>query len=282
MADATLPIEKQCAKCGETKPISGFYMRRSSGRSYPQSRCKPCFNEYSLARKLSADEKAERTRQRRSRRSHTCLACGLEKPGTAYRRDDKGRRYRRCMDCHTPLAERRSAEWWSSPEGKREQKRRAAEKAGREYVPGRMGPAPKPLHSVQWPSSGEVRAACSAWCMILLTAAPDLDGEFARARLNRQRARWIASRHARRGRERSQSDGSLTTDVVERLIAEAIECAHCGCRLVRRNGRRRYMGNEATLDHVVPLSRGGVHGLTNVVVACASCNFGRHNALLPT
>lgn len=29
-------------------------------------------------------------------------------------------------------------------------------------------------------------------------------------------------------------------------------------------------------DHVIPLSRGGAHGLSNLVIACAACNVKKH------
>jgi 5-methylcytosine-specific restriction endonuclease McrA len=38
-------------------------------------------------------------------------------------------------------------------------------------------------------------------------------------------------------------------------------CAYCGCNLDR-----------PTIDHVVPLSRGGEHCRDNVVPACGHCN----------
>lgn len=66
----------------------------------------------------------------------------------------------------------------------------------------------------------------------------------------------------RRRQERELFDG-LTYEEAVRLRQAAQHCAYCGGRLTRRT---------VTLDHVVPLSRGGRHGTTNVVVACRSCN----------
>jgi 5-methylcytosine-specific restriction endonuclease McrA len=46
--------------------------------------------------------------------------------------------------------------------------------------------------------------------------------------------------------------------------------------IFRRDGYRcQYCGRESahlTLDHVIPRSRGGTHGWTNLVSACAGCN----------
>ena len=63
---------------------------------------------------------------------------------------------------------------------------------------------------------------------------------------------------------RDRSDGTLTSEVVRTLFAEAKACAYCG------NPFRS--GTEKSLDHVVPLARGGRHTLANVCVACKRCN----------
>lgn len=50
----------------------------------------------------------------------------------------------------------------------------------------------------------------------------------------------------------------------ETLLASAGNCAYC----------RAFVGRSGlTLDHLIPISKGGTHSLPNVVPACASCNF---------
>ncbi|WP_310582091.1 HNH endonuclease [Deinococcus sp.] len=39
------------------------------------------------------------------------------------------------------------------------------------------------------------------------------------------------------------------------------------------------MGSIVTMDHVIPLSRGGAHSLENVVAACSSCNSSKNDKL---
>lgn len=34
-----------------------------------------------------------------------------------------------------------------------------------------------------------------------------------------------------------------------------------------------------TIDHVVPVSRGGSHALTNLMLACKACNYAKADAL---
>lgn len=49
---------------------------------------------------------------------------------------------------------------------------------------------------------------------------------------------------------------------------EWVECHYCGARLTE---------SSVTLDHVVPLSRGGEMGIRNIVMACQKCNQRRGN-----
>lgn len=61
-------------------------------------------------------------------------------------------------------------------------------------------------------------------------------------------------------------DGSLGPDVVRRLFAFAKCCYYCHGEMI---------GRAKSLDHKTPLSRGGAHSITNVVVACKTCNFSK-------
>lgn len=55
-----------------------------------------------------------------------------------------------------------------------------------------------------------------------------------------------------------------------RMFAKSQLCHWC---------RRKLQWEEATVDHVVPLSRGGLHNHNNMVLACETCNRGRGNAM---
>ncbi len=59
------------------------------------------------------------------------------------------------------------------------------------------------------------------------------------------------------------SDGTVTPEIVEKLVRNSTDCYYCGNRV---NIRKR------TLDHVVPITRFGVHSVTNLVMACPACN----------
>lgn len=49
------------------------------------------------------------------------------------------------------------------------------------------------------------------------------------------------------------------------------KCAYCRCR-IKRNPLPVEWHRRATIDHVVPLSKGGENKRRNVVAACIKCN----------
>jgi 5-methylcytosine-specific restriction enzyme A len=63
-------------------------------------------------------------------------------------------------------------------------------------------------------------------------------------------------------RERAKAREIRKTQWWQRRVAKGI-CAYCGKRISAR---------ELTLDHVVPLARGGRSVKGNVVAACKECN----------
>jgi 5-methylcytosine-specific restriction endonuclease McrA len=49
-------------------------------------------------------------------------------------------------------------------------------------------------------------------------------------------------------------------------------CAYCGARLSKRRKGQTPAGQAATIDHVIPASRGGRNTWSNTVCACQACN----------
>jgi 5-methylcytosine-specific restriction endonuclease McrA len=89
-----------------------------------------------------------------------------------------------------------------------------------------------------------------------------------------QRANPVTCRHKRhrhRARQRSAS-GTPWTAAEQQLLLEQIYqacCIYCGVE-----------GVPLTLDHVVPLSRGGAHDRSNLVFCCLHCNSSKGAKLL--
>lgn len=104
----------------------------------------------------------------------------------------------------------------------------------------------------------------SAWCRRCAARngrSRDLAGYVRGWRLGNNR--WaLQHRLHQRVRKARVANGDLTVDQAGRILSGRT-CFYCK-RLVRRRFR--------TLDHKTPLSRGGKHTVSNVVMACGRCN----------
>lgn len=75
-----------------------------------------------------------------------------------------------------------------------------------------------------------------------------------------------AAEAKRKAQKHNNSRFRISTKELKELYAGP--CSYCGAV------------GEMTLDHVVPISRGGVHGVSNLVPACGPCNFSKGQKLL--
>lgn len=86
------------------------------------------------------------------------------------------------------------------------------------------------------------------------------------AKWYRENKEWAAAKnHERRALEVSVSDGTATVEFMRNLYAKRI-CYYCGWLTFREH---------RTADHKTPLSRGGLHSASNLVMACYSCNYSK-------
>ncbi len=80
------------------------------------------------------------------------------------------------------------------------------------------------------------------------------------------RAMDMAKTHRRRTRKRENGVYRIDQGYLVRLLNQP--CFYCG-----ENGNM-------TLDHVVPIARGGTHGIGNLVPACRSCNSSKNDRFI--
>jgi len=71
----------------------------------------------------------------------------------------------------------------------------------------------------------------------------------------------------RRNKKIAQSDGSITEEFMKELYSTE-KCCWCG-KITPIDKR--------TAEHIIPLSEGGVHGVSNLKMACISCNSSKLN-----
>ena len=72
-------------------------------------------------------------------------------------------------------------------------------------------------------------------------------------------------------RKRARINGGIYETVNKRIVFDRDKwrCVECGVKVVRS---KEWMPNQATIDHTIPLSRGGLHTYGNVRTMCMMCN----------
>jgi 5-methylcytosine-specific restriction endonuclease McrA/predicted nucleic acid-binding Zn ribbon protein len=92
----------------------------------------------------------------------------------------------------------------------------------------------------------------------------------------RERSRPVELRYAKANPHRQRE-----RDRLRRANGGRITSAEWEARLAEYDGRCAYCGEPgSTMDHVVPLIRGGPHTIENVVPACSRCNSSKGSKLM--
>lgn len=65
--------------------------------------------------------------------------------------------------------------------------------------------------------------------------------------------------------------GSATTKQIKNLLISSDTCTYCGCSLEQE---------QKSIDHIVPLSKGGTNEITNLAVSCIKCNCSKKDKIL--
>lgn len=99
-----------------------------------------------------------------------------------------------------------------------------------------------------------------------------------RALVAKRKGKRVA-RSVKRFTQRCEKYGVLYTQINRPDVfnRDNWTCVYCGVRVVRS---KQYTPNQATIDHVIPLSKGGTHTIDNVVTACQQCNSVKSNAVV--
>jgi 5-methylcytosine-specific restriction endonuclease McrA len=84
-----------------------------------------------------------------------------------------------------------------------------------------------------------------------------------------KRDEWNKNRLERVDR---QSDGSVSVRFVNDLINKSQKCPYCLAKMAE---------HEKTLDHIIPIAKGGLHSAINIIVCCRTCNFQKRDLSFP-
>lgn len=84
-----------------------------------------------------------------------------------------------------------------------------------------------------------------------------------------------ASKTKRRKAITDNNDNTITSKTLDYLrIVQDNKCYYCGEQLL--------FDSTTHLDHYIPISKGGMHSITNVVWSCSTCNLQKHDKILDT
>lgn len=246
---------KRCCRCRRVRPAADFYLSRNEA----DGRCRQCkdcsreLRERNYAKNKSAPVLSEGTR--------VCSSCGVEKPLTAFS-VDRNRKFGRsyyCRECLLP-----------------------AKRAANERIrTARAMSLVEDSSAVKVCRSCEVEKPLSAFTPNLLTPdgrqnscrdcrRPYLQ-ESGKAWRQKNPEKWSLKnreqQHKRRLLKASASSGRV--DLARILEQHGMTCHICGEEIMLARGTQP---GSLTFDHVVPLSRGGMHSEENLRPAHHSCN----------
>ena len=77
----------------------------------------------------------------------------------------------------------------------------------------------------------------------------------------------IVKRNSNHKRRTLTKDGDVTTQQLKELYSTVKNCYWCNTKLNKNNTH---------LDHIMPLSKGGEHTISNIVISCPTCNLEKH------
>lgn len=73
----------------------------------------------------------------------------------------------------------------------------------------------------------------------------------------------------RRARLRGSTGQHTAQDVLNKLQEQGSACFYCGCDVTGKH----------TVDHYIPVAKGGSNGPENIVIACQKCNYSKQDKL---
>lgn len=247
----------------------------AAGNAVKLFRCKRCKEH------KSADGFGPPTRLGRSV-DVVCSACRSVMQPHRWRGD----LHKSCCRCGA-YVEKPQKNWWiCGPcllKDKQARRAKAAEREGRQLYQWRSGDWSRhPDFDERQAAKLARQNARQAWEWWLTVKAPAWWIEESRFAVDEERRlAAIAKDHERRARCYSGADGTIGIKAFQRLYRKNRECFYCGRQVNPPRGSRPEP-HDASIDHVVPLSRGGLHAMSNIVIACRLCNQMKGNFAIET
>jgi hypothetical protein len=253
---------RTCSQCKNEKDDGEFYQNPKTGKW--KSWCRPCINLKSTEERAA---KGAVTRKERVITSthRTCTKCEELKTNDQFVFNDKTKSWHSwCRPCKTSTAKVQRVA--SGIEPKTFSVVTETEKSCnhcKEFKP----------HSEFYPSArgaGGLAAYCNS-----CSKEKYYDKEYSRNKVmeyrernsDRYRAMHRLHMYNRRAKIKAVDDKTLTGEAVK-FIMTISTCFWC---------KEEIPADKKTLEHIVELSNGGLHGVSNCTMSCFSCNSSRPN-----
>lgn len=238
-----IALTKRCTKCGEEKALADFSLSHKDRGDGRRADCKPC-RRATVRAWYATSKDAQRKASESTARIRRSMQATPE--GRAQRNEWK-RGYRASLVAQglttdgAPRARRTPAQ--------AEEERRARKAAAEERKADRIRNR-KPWNKPWLSAADKFRIRYR------------IDEVFRATQIQKVQALKVK----RAERIAANNDGTVTTEAIRDLFAEATICPYCLDRMT---------WDSKSLDHVQPLSMGGAHSVENIVVCCKPCNFSK-------
>lgn len=247
---------KTCSKCGETKPISEF-PRKTASKDRLSVWCKACAAEYNHNRyKARREEQAEYMRKWREK--HREERAEYDRRWHKEHREEKAEYNRKWRKANPEKASEHKRKW------RREHPEKVAERMRKWRE---ANPEKKAEYNRNW------REEHAKYSRKWYKAHRENQIEYSRKYYEAHPEKARARNAKRRALKRNATVGDR--EAIQHIYdiaanAKRVRCYLCGGLIPK---------GERHVDHIVPLSKGGLHTASNLAVTCAQCNLNKHTKL---
>lgn len=298
---------KECKKCKDMKKLEDF-PKRKANKDGRDNTCKVCINERvknsERARSIKASNriaKAEKEKQLLMISTKTCACCKQTKPKTEFnkasntkdkfsvyckickRLKDKNRRLQNLEVVRQRdrdyMANNKEAKAASDSKYREANKEKLSQHKKEYYRENFKRLSEKAKQRRLNRTSEEIKRDSEIAHKKYLNESPEQKARRAEYGKNYHKTESgkLSSRvnaQKRRANKISTSDGTVTAQALENLKElQNNKCYYCNCELLFTEN------NKVHLDHYIPLSKGGIHSIENVVWSCSSCNYSKGDTI---